>query len=203
MSAPKTLTASIGAVIIAAAGGGYWFVDRLPGNEYLRMIADDQTTSLAVKVAMTESFYFESSNKLRQKPYVAPEGNVTVCNGLTAATIGRIDRNKTYSVGECYQLERRLFVKYEGDLARMHGNWNTANPLQQASLMDFVHNAGIGNYQASTMRRLFDAGEYEASCSQNPRWVYATINGVKKILAGLVARRNANENLCKAEALRL
>lgn len=200
---PRLLSASIGAVLIAAAGGGAWFIDRLPGNDYLRQIANDKTTSLAIKVAMVEGFYFESSNQLRTKPYVAPEGNLTVCNGLTAATIGPIDRNRQYTPAECYELERNLYVQYEASLRRLHPNWDAANPLQQASNMDMVHNVGLPTYRASTMRRLFDAGKFIESCEQNPRWVYATINGVKKRLAGLVVRRDANESVCKAEALQV
>ena len=58
---------------------------------------------------------------------------------------------------------------------------------RQGALIDFIFNLGSGNYQASTLRRKINAGEWEEAQYQIRRWVYAA--GIK--LKGLILRREA------------
>jgi lysozyme len=68
-------------------------------------------------------------------------------------------------------------------------------PLRLAAVTSFAYNLGVGAYQASTMRRLINAGRWEAAAAQFPRWVMA---GGRELL-GLVRRRAAERALFASE----
>jgi lysozyme len=59
------------------------------------------------------------------------------------------------------------------------------------ALVDFVFNAGAGNFSGSTLLRELNAGDYAAAAAQFARWVHAG----NQILPGLVARRKAEQDL--------
>ncbi|QCN95674.1 lysozyme [Azospirillum argentinense] len=69
------------------------------------------------------------------------------------------------------------------------------NPDQRGALASFVFNLGAGSLQCSTLLRLLNQGDYEGAAGQFGRWVYATVNGVKTQLPGLVKRRAAEADL--------
>ena len=68
-------------------------------------------------------------------------------------------------------------------------------PQQRGALASFVFNLGAGSLQMSTLLRLLNQGDYEGAAGQFGRWVYATVNGVKTQLPGLVKRRAAEADL--------
>jgi lysozyme len=59
------------------------------------------------------------------------------------------------------------------------------------ALSDFAYNLGIGRLKASTLRRVFNAGDRERSRQEIAKWV----RGGGKVLAGLVKRRAAESAL--------
>lgn len=69
------------------------------------------------------------------------------------------------------------------------------NPQQRGALASFVFNLGAGSLQQSTLLVLLNKGDYEGAAGQFGRWVYATVNGVKTQLPGLVKRRAAEADL--------
>ncbi|MDQ2103862.1 lysozyme [Azospirillum isscasi] len=69
------------------------------------------------------------------------------------------------------------------------------NPQQRGALASFVFNLGAGSLQQSTLLRLLNQGDFEGAAGQFGRWVYATVNGVKTQLPGLVKRRAAEADL--------
>lgn len=65
-------------------------------------------------------------------------------------------------------------------------------PLTQGefdALVDFVFNAGSGNFRGSTMLKLLNEGDYAGAAAQFDRWDYA---GGKEV-AGLLRRRQDEE----------
>lgn len=66
---------------------------------------------------------------------------------------------------------------------------------QRGALASFVFNLGAGNLRSSTLLKLLNKGDYEGAAGQFGVWVKATVGGKKKTLAGLVARREAEEAL--------
>ena len=59
------------------------------------------------------------------------------------------------------------------------------------ALVSFEYNVGYGNFASSTMLKLLNQGKYSEAALQFGRWVYAN----KKVLAGLVKRRQAEKDL--------
>lgn len=68
-------------------------------------------------------------------------------------------------------------------------------PTKLAAIADFTFNLGAGRLKASTLRRRINAGEYEDVPYELRRWVRAG----PKVLAGLVARREAEVKLWNGE----
>ena len=64
------------------------------------------------------------------------------------------------------------------------------------ALVDFVFNAGPGNFEGSTLLRDLNAGNVAAAADQFDAWVYS--KGVK--MAGLLRRRMAESALFQAAA---
>jgi lysozyme len=62
---------------------------------------------------------------------------------------------------------------------------------QYEALIDFAYNAGAGNLEISTLRRVINRGDYAGAPEQLMRWVHAS--AVK--LPGLVRRRAAEAEL--------
>lgn len=73
-------------------------------------------------------------------------------------------------------------------------------PQQRGALASFVFNLGAGSLQSSTLLRLLNQGDYAGASGQFGRWVYATVNGVKTQLPGLVKRRAAEAELFQGAA---
>ncbi|MCX8506632.1 MAG: lysozyme [Alphaproteobacteria bacterium] len=63
------------------------------------------------------------------------------------------------------------------------------------ALASFIFNCGSENYLNSTLRRHVAAGLMSDAAEQLPRWVYATVDGKKTQLRGLVRRRAAERRL--------
>jgi lysozyme len=59
------------------------------------------------------------------------------------------------------------------------------------AVSDFSYNLGLGNLQASTLRRKVNAGEWDEAKAQLMRWV----RGGGRVLPGLVRRRKAEAEL--------
>ena len=67
----------------------------------------------------------------------------------------------------------------------------TLTGTRLCALSDFSYNAGLGNLQASTLRRKANAGDWEEVKAQLMRWV----RGGGRVLPGLVRRRKAEADL--------
>lgn len=200
---PPKLRAGILAVLVTS-GGGYAAFSHIDGettsllrNQYVQAVAQDGGTSQAVKVAMVMGAYFESSYRHIGTPYVDKLGKgqpLTVCNGITgpAVKLGRY-----YTPGDCYRLERVVYVENEKRLKATLPQWDGYTVLQQATFVDFLHNLGAGAFDGSTMRRKLLAGDVVGACRENPRWTRGTVNGVSVVLPGLKVRRDASAELCE------
>lgn len=197
---PSKLRASLMAlVLLSGAGGGYYLIDdaakqEAQRNAYIQAVAADPDVSEAIKIAMVMASYYESSNRHIGTPYIDKLGKgrpLTVCNGITGA-VAQIDPKRYYSPEDCYQLEKKVFVRTANEAEALTTTWARLTAYQQASIIDFIHSVGAAKYASSTMRRKFNAGDIAGGCAENPRWRYA--NG--KVLPGLVVRRGSNAEIC-------
>ena len=58
-------------------------------------------------------------------------------------------------------------------------------------MVSWTYNLGPSNLKSSTALKLLNLAEYEGVPAQLKRWNKATVNGERKVLDGLVRRREA------------
>lgn len=66
---------------------------------------------------------------------------------------------------------------------------------QFGALVSFAHNCGVAAFRESTLRLLVNAGDLASVPAELMHWTKATIGGVKRVLPGLVGRREAEGRL--------
>lgn len=198
---PKLLQSSLMALMLVLGAGGAYLgneaaIREANSNEYVQAVAADETTSMAVKIAMVMGNYYESSNRHIGRPYVDKAGRgepLTVCNGVTGAGVVP---GKYYSPQDCYQLERARYMMTEAAVAPLLRYWGSYDPFVQATFIDFGWNKPLSSFRTSTMRAKANAGDLPGSCAENPRWNKGTVKGVLTVLPGLQKRGDSNAELC-------
>jgi lysozyme len=133
---------------------------------------------------------FES---LRLKAYLAPEGKWTIGYGHVILHGEEHLLNDTISAKRAENLLRGDLREAETGVTRL-----TDIDLTQAqfdALTSFVFNLGAGAFGKSTLRKRVNQGDPDGAALEFDRWIYATVNGQKVVLRGLVRRRAAEAEL--------
>jgi len=113
-------------------------------------------------------------------PYICPAGYPTIGYGRLLKSLDHpaITREQAEAMfDEDWRRHEALAVKASPILAN--------DEKRRGAIGDFVFNLGAGNYQASTLRRAVNAGDWEEAKRQIMRWV----RGGGRVLPGLVKRR--------------
>lgn len=128
------------------------------------------------------------------EPYYDPIGLPTIGYGhlLSRVAWAPLDQFPAITVAQAEVLLRSDLMKAAGAVMRMVKVKLNANQI--AALIDFVFNAGAGNFEISTVRKVINRGDFDSVPAQLMRWVYA--KGVK--LPGLVRRRRVEAELWMA-----
>jgi lysozyme len=131
--------------------------------------------------------------KFKAQAYVAPEGQLTI--GYGHVILPHEEHLKTATLTEDDALEI-----LRGDTAIAEDAVTRAvkvelNQNQFDALVSFTFNTGGGALRNSTLVRLLNAGDYNGAAGQFDKWVYATVNGSKVKLGGLVRRRADERDL--------
>lgn len=77
-------------------------------------------------------------------------------------------------------------------------------PLTQGmfdALVSFIYNIGVGAFGESTLLKKLNRSDYEGTAREFDRWVHGTDNGFRRVLPGLVNRRNDEEALFRRDGL--
>lgn len=129
--------------------------------------------------------------------YRCPAGVPTIGYGTTRYLNGPVRMGDTITQAEAEALlansVRNLFAPGLFHLIPSARNYTAG---QQAALISFAYNLGLGAVEDSTLRRRLNAGESPAVVipQEFPKWVHAG----EALLEGLVRRRNAEINLAKS-----
>lgn len=119
--------------------------------------------------------------------YLDPVGIVTSCYGHTGP---ELKLGMHFTDQQCMdQLGKDIKTAQNGvrNLVKV-----PLTQYQEAALISFTYNAGVGNLRSSTMLRKFNSKDYVRACEELTRWVYAQ----RKKLNGLVNRRNNEMQMC-------
>ena len=121
---------------------------------------------------------------LELKTYKAPEGAPTIGYGHTGSA--------AYYGNTITEAQANTLLNM--DIAEAQKGIPSAlvsalNVNQLAAITSFIFNVGAGNFASSTLRRKLLEGDYTGASEEFKRWKFATVNGVKTELAGLVKRR--------------
>ncbi len=138
----------------------------------------------ALAIAAALAMGFEGKRNIT---YLDPPGIQTICYGHTGKDV-HLGQKKD---------DQECFMLLKDDLlhANIIINEYVKVPLsqnQRAAFVDFVFNAGEGNFSRSTLLKILNSGDYSGACGELNRWVYAA--GRK--LESLVRRRKAESDLC-------
>lgn len=103
--------------------------------------------------------------------------------------------------------QSKKFLRNDLNIAEKAIKNNVSVPLNQNqfdALVLFVFNIGvnaflyINNGEPSTLLKKLNEYDYSGAQAEFPRWKFVTINGVKQINAGLIKRRQFEQDLFNA-----
>jgi len=126
---------------------------------------------------------------LRLTSYVCPAGKPTIGWGHTYG----VKLGRTISEAEAEVLLDHDYQQAEDDVLELVNVPLTDNQL--GALTSFVFNLGQGNFSKSTLLRKINANDFAGAADEFDKWIYATVNGVKTKLNGLVVRRKLERSL--------
>ena len=130
----------------------------------------------------------------RSEAYLDPVGIPTIGFGTIRYPDGRkvtLGESVSEQVAEAFLLQDcEIFAQGVTDALSSEINQN-----QFDALVSFTYNLGVGAFQTSTLCQKINAGKFSEAAGEFDKWVYATVNGVKKKLEGLVKRRRDERTL--------
>jgi lysozyme len=133
---------------------------------------------------------------VRNRPYKCPAGLWTVGVGHLIGDGKSLpaDYNRTFTTEEIDGLLRSDLRSFERGVLKMLPNV----PLRQCefdALVSYCFNHGVGLFQRSTVRQALLRGDKEAAMESLMKYCKARVNGILKVLPGLLARRTAEKKL--------
>lgn len=137
------------------------------------------------------------SEGLYLTPYKDPVGLTTICLGHLVKKGEKV--KELYTVDECAQIFAKDFKEHEMMLDKVV-KVDYRSPWMKAAFTDFTFNKGIGNVSSSTLLKKLNSKDYDGSCLELTRWVFATEPSGKKVkLKGLEIRATAQYKYCMGE----
>lgn len=133
--------------------------------------------AIAAMVAIAAPFIGMWEGK-RNNPYLDSVGVKTVCYGETRVPM------RHYTDAQCTALLEKALEEFGPGVAKLSPGIEDS-PYQWAAHTSFAYNIGIGAYSRSSVRTLFNKGDYVAACRFMKRYKYAG----GRVLLGLQYRR--------------
>lgn len=124
----------------------------------------------------------EASEGFRSRPYLDAVGVPTVGFGTVIPSLD----HPNVTLEEARALMQAELSRNLLSIFRLCPQIMNEPESRTAALLDFVYNLGAGRLQASTLRRLINAGRWSDAALEFPKWVYAG----GRVLPGLVIRRH-------------
>ncbi|HEX7389799.1 MAG TPA: lysozyme, partial [Acidiphilium sp.] len=129
-----------------------------------------ESATIESAIAIAAAKLVEPFEGFRAEPYRDPAGVWTIGFGSTRDGGGM---PVSAATGPVTRQQALLLVERDLVAASMEVQRHVTVPLnanQQAALIDFVYNLGAGNFRASTLLRLLNAGDFTQATGQFARW---------------------------------
>lgn len=196
----KLLHVAASAVAVGAVGGGAYVVGDREGARRVK-VSDVEAGLVHVPASVALAMVIGAEREgMRHWPYLDTGGVLTVCRGVTNASMPRgerIERGRRYSDAECRRLELYAYmVALEGAQKVFARGWREWDAWTQAAVIDMTYNLGAGALAGSTMARRAAQGDFIAMCNEMRRWVNGRVGGRLVRLPGLVVRRDYTQEMC-------
>lgn len=155
------------------------------------------------KVGLDLIRHFES---YRENAYLCPAGVWTVGYGTTKLGRRKVKQGDTLSHEDALELLEKDVNSHIAGALKQAGITEELPQQVIDAIGSFAYNVGAVGAGNSTFMRFVKAGDFAGSLqhlyrideSGNPRgWIFATKNGVKRVLNGLIRRRIAEQDLIK------
>lgn len=147
---------------------------------------------LSSSVALSGAFLVAPSEGLVLGTYKDPVGIVTSCFGHTGP---ELKMGQKFTEEQCIKQLGDDLVKHDRELSKIV-KVPYKSDYQHAALLSFSYNVGIANVRSSTLLKKLNVYDYDGACYELTKWVFATQNGVKVKLKGLVTRRTNEYKYC-------
>lgn len=168
-----------------------------------------ETNQLGIRVIKCfEGIEDGDPNTVNLDPYLCPAGVWTIGWGHAIVHDRRFLTNRNSAGKEI------AYAKYPGGITMSEANAFLIKDIrgfevvvnkildgveltsnQFSAIISFTYNVGTRNFATSTLCKMLHQGNFKAAGDQFPRWVYATVQGKKVRLRGLIKRREAERLL--------
>jgi lysozyme len=125
----------------------------------------------------------------RAQAYICPAGVLTIGYGSTGK---HVKRGQVITEAEATALLIKDAARFERAVNAL-GLKLTQNQFD--ALVSLAFNIGTGNFASSTLVKRLKVGDMAGAAAQFAAWNKARVNGVLKVLPGLVRRRAAEAAL--------
>lgn len=173
----------------------------LTRNDYLSGVKSDNFDTVDPVIGAVTPQEFEHSvinkscniikkfEKFSKKKYKEPNGRYSIGYGFDKRKYG-----KSYSTK--YDADRYLkkLVKDKNDFLKKVVKVKLTEG-QNIALLSFLYNIGEDKFIKSKLLKNINSGNFNRASKEFKRWVHCKSNGHKKVLAGLIIRRNIEKTI--------
>lgn len=168
------------------------------------MAVSRKTKSLAAVMGVSAAAALVAFTAPREGVSLTPysdhlaNGLATVCYGETNVQMRR------YTLPECKQMLGDSLAGYADKVRSLTPGFDSLTDGQKVAAVDFAYNAGVGNYERSTLRRMYIAKNFPAACDQYLQWRFVA-GGTRDCFdpankcSGIAERRRAARAVCRGE----
>jgi len=119
--------------------------------------------------------------------YLCPAGVPTISVGLTFDEFGnKVKLGDVWDEAKASRTARKVLLSFLNDLLLSSPSLSNQTPCRVASVLSWVYNLGMSNYNKSTFKKRIDNSDWEYAAFECKKWTRS--NGI--ILRGLTIRRD-------------
>ena len=168
------------------------------------MAVSRKTKSLAAVMGVSAAAALVAFTSAREGVSLTPYSD-RLANGLATVCYGETNvQMRRYTLPECKQMLGDSLAGYADKVRSLTPGFDSLTDGQKVAVVDFAYNAGVANYERSTLRKMYAAKEFPAACDQFLKWRFVA-GGTRDCsdpankCSGIAERRRAARAVCRGE----